>query len=158
MALRTGIGYDAHRLAGGRKLILGGVRIPYPKGLTGHSDADVIVHAVVDALLGAAGLPDIGSTFSDKDPRWRNVSSLVFLKEVARIFSKKRIRIENVDCALISESPKISGAIPRMKATVARALKISPSAVGIKASTNERMGFIGRKEGMACTAVALVRI
>ncbi len=154
--MRVGIGYDAHRLAKGRALLLGGVRIPHSRGLAGHSDADVIIHAMVDALLGAAGLPDIGTYFSNRDPRWKNVSSLLFLKEVSKILAKKKFKIVNLDCVLVSEEPKISPYIPAMKSRISKALKVSPRAIGIKASTNESMGFIGKKEGMAATAVALV--
>jgi 2-C-methyl-D-erythritol 2,4-cyclodiphosphate synthase len=144
--IRVGMGYDAHRLSRGRPLYLGGVRIPHPKGLLGHSDADVLLHAIVDALLGAAGLSDIGTIFPSSEPRWKNVSSLVFLKEVSRIFKKKKIRIVNIDCVLLSESPKISPYIPQMKKTVASSLRIKPAAIGIKASTNEGMGFVGKKQ------------
>ena len=154
---RTGIGYDAHRLVKGRPLFLGGVRIPHSHGLFGHSDADVILHAIVDALLGAAGLPDIGTYFSNKDPRWKDVSSAVFLKETARLISKRKMKIVNLDCVLLSEAPKISPYVSRMKAVIARALGVPEKAVGVKASTNEGMGFVGKKQGMAATAVALVR-
>ena len=154
--MRVGLGYDAHRLKAGRPLWLGGVRIPHPKGLLGHSDADVLLHAIVDALLGAAGLADIGTYFSNRDPRWKNVSSLVFLEEVARMLGKKKIKILNIDCVLLSEAPKIAPYIPEMKRKIANALRIKPAAVGIKASTNEGMGFVGKKEGMAGHAVALV--
>lgn len=157
MGIRVGLGYDVHRLVKNRPLYLGGVKIPYKKGLKGHSDADVIIHALADALLGAAGLADIGAYFSDKDPRWKNVSSLVFLKEISDIFSRKKIKIINLDCALIAEEPKISPHIPEMKKNISKALNIKPAAIGIKATTNERMGFAGRGEGMACHAVALVR-
>ena len=157
MNIRVGLGYDAHRLVKGRPLFLGGVRIPYVKGLEGHSDADVILHAIVDALLGAAGLPDIGHYFSNKDPRWKNVSSVVFLEEIARVLSKKKTKIVNVDATLLSEEPKISPHIAEMKARIAKALKIKPAQIGIKASTNEGMGFVGKKEGMCCSAVALLR-
>lgn len=153
---RVGIGYDTHRLKKGRLLFLGGVKIPYPKGLEGHSDADVIIHSIVDALLGAAGLLDIGTYFSNKDPRWKNVSSILFLKEVAKIFSKRKVKIINIDCILLAEEPKIAPTIEQMKKNIATALKLKPSAIGIKAGTNEKMGFIGRKEGMAAMAVALV--
>ncbi len=155
--LRTGIGYDAHRLVKNRPLYLGGIKIPHTHGLLGHSDADVILHAIVDALLGAAGLPDIGNYFSNKDPRWKNVSSLIFLKEVARIYGKQKIKIQNIDCVLLSEAPKIAPFIGKMKTAVAQALKIKESDIGIKASTNEGMGFVGKREGMAATAVALVQ-
>lgn len=154
--VRAGIGYDAHRLVKKRKLFLGGVLIPYAKGLEGHSDADVLVHAIVDALLGAAGLPDIGTYFSNKDPRWKNVSSLLFLREVARIFAKDKIKIMNVDCVLLSEEPKIGPYRDAMKKKIAAALNVKPGAIGIEASTNEGMGFVGKKEGMACHAIALV--
>ena len=155
---RIGSGYDAHRLKIGRPLFLGGVRVPYSKGLEGHSDADVLLHAIVDSLLGAAALPDIGSYFSNRDPRWKNVSSLVFLKEVSKILSQKKIKIVNIDSILISEEPKIAPYIPEMKEKIARSLKIKISQIGIKASTNEKMGFVGRKEGMAATALALIQI
>lgn len=155
---RTGIGYDAHRLAAGRPLVLGGVRIPHPRGLKGHSDADVILHAVVDALLGAAGLPDIGNYFPNKDPRWKNASSLVFLKEAGKLLKKKGMAVVNIDCVLLSEAPKIAPYIARMKSAIGAGLGIKAEAVGIKASTNEGMGFVGKREGMAATAVALVSL
>ena len=156
--MRVGIGYDAHRLVKNRPLFLGGVKISHSKGLLGHSDADVILHALVDALLGAAGLPDIGTYFSNKDPRWKNVSSLTFLKEISKTLAKKKIKIVNVDCVLLSEAPKIAPHIPEMKSGISKALAIKPAAIGIKASTNEGMGFVGRRQGMAATAVALVQI
>jgi 2-C-methyl-D-erythritol 2,4-cyclodiphosphate synthase len=115
-----------------------------------------MVHAIVDALLGAAGLSDIGTYFSNQDPRWKNVSSTVFLKEVSKMFGKRKIKIINIDCVLLCEEPKIAPYVSAMKKNIAKALHIQPSAIGIKASTNERMGFIGRKQGMAATAVALV--
>jgi 2-C-methyl-D-erythritol 2,4-cyclodiphosphate synthase len=154
---RTGIGYDSHRLVKGRPLFLGGLQIPHSHGLLGHSDADVILHAAVDALLGAAGLADIGTHFSNKDPRWKNVSSIFFLKEIAKMISKKKMKIVNLDCVLLSEAPKIAPHIPRMKTVIAQALDISESAVGVKASTNEGMGFVGKRQGMAAWAVALVK-
>ncbi|MBI4217778.1 MAG: 2-C-methyl-D-erythritol 2,4-cyclodiphosphate synthase [Elusimicrobia bacterium] len=155
---RVGLGYDAHRFSKSRPLFLGGVRIVYHKGLEGHSDADVILHAIVDALLGAAGLPDIGAYFSNKDPRWKNVSSLIFLKEVGRILKKKKAKILNLDCVLLSEEPKIAPVIAQMKEKIADTLGLKIAAIGIKASTNERMGFVGRKEGMAACAVALLQM
>lgn len=154
--IRVGLGYDAHRLVKGRPLFLGGVRIPYTKGLHGHSDADVLLHAMVDALLGAAGLTDIGTYFSDKDPRWKNASSHIFLKKVQEIFKNKKIKIMNIDAVLLSEEPKISPYIFQMKKEISFSLKCLPSQIGIKASTNERMGFVGKKQGMAAYAVALV--
>ncbi len=155
--LRVGIGYDAHKLVRGRALMLGGVKVPHTKGLEGHSDADVILHAVVDSILGAAGLPDIGSHFSNKDPRWKNVSSLLFLEETRRILARKKMRVQQLDAVLIADAPMLAKYIPEMKAKIARALKIPVSSVGVKASTNEGMGFIGRKEGMASYAVAMVK-
>jgi len=155
---RVGLGYDAHRLVPKRPLFLGGVKIPHSKGLLGHSDADVIIHAIVDALLGASGLPDIGTFFSDKDRRWKNVSSLTFLREVSKIFKRKKIRIVNVDAVLVSEAPKVFPYIPEMKSRIAKALKLKGGVIGIKATTNEGMGFVGRKEGMACSAVALIEM
>ena len=154
--IRVGLGYDAHRLVKGRPLFLGGVQVPHSKGLEGHSDADVLLHALVDALLGAAGLADIGTYFSNKDARWKNVSSLLFLREVARIFKSKKIKILNVDCVLISEEPKIAPYIAEMKKKISEALNIKISAVGIKASTNEGLGFEGKKQGMCAHAVALI--
>lgn len=156
--IRVGLGYDAHRLVKGRPLFLGGVQIPYKKGLEGHSDADVILHALVDALLGAAGLPDIGTYFSNKDPRWKNVSSLLFLKEVNRILKSKKAKVLNVDCTLLSEEPKISPYIGEMKKKIAASLGVPIASIGVKASTNEGMGFVGKKEGMCAHAVALIQI
>lgn len=156
--IRVGLGYDAHRLVKGRPLFLGGVQIPYKKGLEGHSDADVILHALVDALLGAAGLPDIGTYFSNKDPRWKNVSSLLFLKEVNRILKSKKAKVLNVDCTLLSEEPKIAPHIAEMKKKIAASLGVSIASIGVKASTNEGMGFVGKKEGMCAHAVALIQI
>ena len=155
--IRAGIGYDSHRLVRSRPLVLGGVKVAHAKGLLGHSDADVIVHAITDALLGAAGLGSIGSYFSDKDARWKNASSLVFLSVLRRIFKAKKIKIVNVDAVLIAEAPKIAPYVSKMKSKIAGALNIKASAIGIKASTNERMGFVGRNEGMASTAVALIK-
>lgn len=155
---RTGLGYDVHRLVDSKPLFLGGVKIPHSKGLDGHSDADVILHSIVDALLGAAGLCDIGTYFSNKDPRWKNVSSLIFLEEVRKIYSKKKIKILNIDSVLLSEEPKIAPYISMMKEKISKTLKIKPSAIGIKASTNERIGFVGRKEGMASMSIAFIKI
>lgn len=157
MKIRVGLGYDAHRFSRSRPLFLGGVRIPYSKGLLGHSDADVIIHAIVDALLGAAGLPDIGTYFSNKDPRWKNVSSLLFLREVRKILERKSMRITNIDSVLLGEQPKISPYITTMKKNISSALKIATTEIGIKASTNEKMGFVGKEVGMCAYAVALLQ-
>ena len=153
-----GIGYDVHRLAEGRKLVLGGVEIPHSKGLDGHSDADVLMHAVCDAILGAMGENDIGHLFPNTDPRWHNAPSRLFLKEVARQVSFHDGQVINVDATLIAEEPKISAYIAAMKENIARELDLNPRRVGIKATTNEQVGFIGRGEGIAAMAVASVEL
>jgi len=154
--MRIGIGYDIHRLIEGRDLVLGGVRIPHSKGLWGHSDADVAIHAVCDALLGAAGLGDIGHFFPDGDPRYEGVSSLVLLREVGEMIARQGFRTGNVDIALIAEQPRIAPHIPEMKARMAEALGVTPDRIHIKATTNEGLGAIGREEGIACYAVAML--
>ncbi|MDE1171591.1 MAG: 2-C-methyl-D-erythritol 2,4-cyclodiphosphate synthase [Verrucomicrobium sp.] len=153
---RVGIGYDVHQLVTGRKLFLGGVEIPYEKGLDGHSDADVLIHAIADAILGAIGEADIGHHFPNNDERWRGVSSLVFLREIASMLQSKGLVLENVDSSLISEAPKIGPYLAEMKERMGTALGIAPERVGVKATTNELMGFIGRGEGIAAMAVASV--
>ena len=152
--VRVGIGYDVHALVAGRKLVLGGVTIPHSKGLDGHSDADVLMHAMCDAILGAIGEGDIGHFFPNTDPRWKNAPSRVFLEEAARQVASRKGRIINVDSTLVAEAPKINPHIREMKNRVAEALGVSPDCVGIKATTNERMGFLGREEGIAAMAVA----
>jgi len=152
--VHVGIGYDVHQLAEGRKLILGGVEIPHPKGLEGHSDADVLMHAVCDAVLGALGEPDIGHFFPNTDPRWKGAASGVFLREAARQVKFREARIVNVDATIIAQQPKVSPHIDRMKMNIAAALEINVNRVGIKATTNECLGFIGREEGIAAMAVA----
>lgn len=152
--VHVGIGYDVHQLAAGRKLILGGVEIPHAKGLEGHSDADVLMHAICDAVLGALGEPDIGHFFPNTDPRWKGVASSVFLREAARQVKFREARIVNVDATIIAQQPKVSPHIDRMKTNIAAALEISVNRVGIKATTNELLGFIGREEGIAAMAVA----
>ena len=153
---RVGIGYDVHPLVAGRKLFLGGVEIPYEKGLEGHSDADVLIHAIADAVLGAIGEADIGHHFPNTDERWRGVSSLVFLAEIAKIVKAKGFVLENVDSSLIAEEPKIGPHLQLMKQRIGDALGLSLDRVGVKATTNERLGFAGRKEGIAAMAVASV--
>jgi 2-C-methyl-D-erythritol 2,4-cyclodiphosphate synthase len=155
---RSGIGYDVHRLVEGRKLILGGVEIPHLKGLDGHSDADVLCHAIADALLGAAGEPDIGHFFPPSDESIRGISSLEILRRVTAILTEKGARINNIDATLIAERPKILPHVPQMKANIAAATGLSPSQVGIKATTNEGMGFPGRQEGMCAMAVASIEM
>jgi 2-C-methyl-D-erythritol 2,4-cyclodiphosphate synthase len=152
--VHVGIGYDVHQLAAGRKLILGGVEIPHSKGLEGHSDADVLMHAICDAVLGALGEPDIGHFFPNTDPRWKGAPSNVFLREAARQVKFREARIVNVDATIIAQQPKVSPHIDQMKTNIAAALEINVNRVGIKATTNELLGFIGREEGIAAMAVA----
>ncbi|PAW82543.1 MAG: 2-C-methyl-D-erythritol 2,4-cyclodiphosphate synthase [Spartobacteria bacterium Tous-C9RFEB] len=154
--IATGIGYDVHRLVTGRPLILGGVEIPHPLGLDGHSDADVLCHAIADALLGAAGEPDIGHLFPNTDQRIRGISSLEILRRVRALLDEKSIAIHNIDSTLVAEEPRISPYLANMKELVGAALNLPPARVGIKATTNETMGFLGRGEGMAAMATACV--
>ena len=154
--VHVGIGYDVHALVAGRKLILGGVEIPHTKGLDGHSDADALLHAICDALLGALGEPDIGHFFPNTDPRWKGAPSRTFLEEAARIIALRQGNIVNVDATVIAQQPKIYPHIATMKKNIATALGISEKQIGIKATTNEHMGFIGREEGIAAMAVASV--
>jgi 2-C-methyl-D-erythritol 2,4-cyclodiphosphate synthase len=153
---RCGIGYDAHRLVKGRKLILGGVEIPHDKGLDGHSDADVLSHAIADALLGAVGAGDIGHHFPNTDEDIRGISSLAILARVHQVLAMRGARIINVDATLLAEAPKIAPHIGVMRAEIAHALQITVPQVSIKATTNEGLGTIGRGEGMAAMAVASV--
>ena len=155
---RVGIGYDVHQLKMGRPLILGGVVIEHDTGLDGHSDADVLMHAICDAVLGAIGEGDIGSFFPPSDPQWKNAPSKIFLEEAARQIAKRNGQLINVDAMLIAEAPKITPHIPAMKENIATALGIAADAVGVKATTNETMGFVGRGEGMAAHAVASVEL
>jgi len=154
--IRVGIGYDVHALVAGRKLILGGVDIPHPKGLDGHSDADVLMHAICDAVLGALGAADIGHFFPNTDPRWRDAQSHVFLTEAARQTGLKKGKIVNVDATMIAQQPKLAPHIPQMQANIASALGLSATQVGVKVTTNEHLGFLGREEGIAAMAVASV--
>ena len=154
--LRIGHGYDVHRLVEGRKLILGGVDIPWEKGLLGHSDADVLVHAVMDALTGAARLGDIGKLFPDTDPRYAGISSLKLLAEVGRLLGEKGFVVVNIDAVLLAQAPKVGPYRPQMAANIAAALDIDPEQVNVKATTEEGLGFTGSGEGMAVHAVALL--
>ena len=154
--LRIGHGYDVHRLAAGRRLILGGVDIPWEKGLEGHSDADVLVHAVMDALLGAAGLEDIGSLFPDSSEEFLGISSLVLLKRVAGELAKRSVTVVNVDATVLAQAPKLAPYRAQMRANIAGALGIETEQVGVKATTEEHLGFTGDGSGMAAHAVALV--
>jgi 2-C-methyl-D-erythritol 2,4-cyclodiphosphate synthase len=154
--VHVGIGYDVHQLVAGRKLVLGGVEIPHAKGLDGHSDADALMHAICDAVLGALGEEDIGHFFPNTDPRWRGVPSRIFLEEAARQTARRGGRIVNVDATVIAQAPKIYPHIAGMKRCIAVALGVAEGQVGVKATTNEHMGFIGREEGIAAMAVASI--
>ncbi len=156
--VHVGIGYDVHALVAGRKLILGGVEIAHPKGLEGHSDADVLMHAICDAILGALGEADIGHFFPNTDPRWQGAPSRLFLHEAARLVAAREGKLVNVDSTLIAQAPKIYPHIQQMKAHIATALDLPSSRVGIKATTNEHLGFIGREEGIAALAVASIEL
>lgn len=153
---RIGFGYDVHRLVEGRPLILGGVEIPSPKGLDGHSDADVVLHALADAMLGAAALGDIGRHFPNTDPRFGGISSLILLGHVSDLIRKHRLAVVNVDITLLLEAPKIAPHVERMRGTIARALDIAPEQVSVKATTGEGMGFVGTGEGAAAYAAVLL--
>ena len=155
---RVGIGYDVHALVAGRKLVLGGVEIPHSTGLDGHSDADALMHAICDAVLGAIGEADIGTFFPNTDPRWRGVPSKIFLQEAARQVASRSGTIINIDATVMAQQPKIAPHIAAMKQQIAAALQIDVRCVGIKATTNERLGFIGREEGIAAMAVAGVEL
>jgi len=154
--IRCGIGYDVHRLAKGRKLILGGVEITYSHGLEGHSDADVLSHAIADALLGAIGAGDIGQHFPNTDESIRGMSSIDILKRVAALLTENKARVVNVDVTVITEEPKIAPHISAMRKIIAQAIAVDGSYVGVKATTNERLGAIGRSEGIAAMAIATV--
>ena len=154
--MRVGMGYDVHRLVEGRKLILGGVEVPYTHGLLGHSDADVLVHAVMDALLGAAALGDIGQHFPDTDPAYKGISSLRLLDHVAGLLKKQGFSVGNIDAVIIAQKPKMAPYIPKMRQNIAQALGISADRVNIKATTEEKLGFTGREEGIASQAVCLL--
>jgi len=151
-----GFGYDVHRFKKGRKLILGGVEIPSAKGLDGHSDADVLLHALMDALLGAAGLNDIGHFFPNTDMKYKNISSLRLLGEVYKELKKRKFKINNVDMTVLAEAPKIYPFIDKMKENISKTIKLNKARIAIKATTNETMGFIGRGEGIAAMSVASI--
>jgi len=154
---RIGIGFDAHRFSMGRKLVLGGVEIPFEFGLEGHSDADVLTHAICDAILGAIGESDIGSHFPDSDSRYKGVSSLVLLEQVRALSNSRDFKIENIDSTVVCERPKLSAYIPQMKEKLSSVIRVSEDSLGIKATTTDSMGFTGRGEGIAAYAVALVK-
>lgn len=156
--LRIGMGYDVHQLVEGRKLIMGGVEIPHEKGLLGHSDADVIVHAVMDALLGAAAEGDIGKHFPDTDAKFRGISSLKLLTHVTEILKKKGARINNIDATIIAQKPKMAPHIEKMRENMAKALEIDITQINIKATTEEKLGFTGKELGISSQAVALIEM
>ena len=154
--MRIGHGYDVHRLVEGRKLILGGVEIPYEKGLLGHSDADVLTHALMDALLGAAALGDIGKLFPDNDPRYAGADSVMLLREVYSVLTEAGYRVGNVDCTVLAQRPKLAPFIPRMRENLAEAMGLDVGCVSVKATTEEGLGFTGEGLGIAAHAVALI--
>ena len=154
--IRVGFGYDAHRLVEGRLLILGGVNIPYERGLEGHSDADVLLHAVCDALLGAVGLGDLGSHFPNTDPDLEGVSSIALLRRVMVMVREAGFELQNLDSTVVAQAPKLAPHIQTMITTIADAIEVSPSRVSVKATTTDGLGFAGRGEGIACYAVALL--
>ncbi|MBA4144144.1 MAG: 2-C-methyl-D-erythritol 2,4-cyclodiphosphate synthase [Cytophaga sp.] len=156
MKIRVGMGFDVHQLEEGRDFWLGGIKLESAKGAVGHSDADVLIHALCDALLGAANLRDIGFHFSNKDERWRGKDSKFFLQEVTRLLAEKGWKIENADCTLCLENPKINPHIPEMKRVLAPLMNVTEEEISIKATTNETLGYVGREEGVNAYAVALI--
>ena len=158
MSLRIGHGYDAHRMVEGRKLILGGVEIAFPKGLHGHSDADVLLHAVCDALLGSLSLGDIGIHFPDNDPQFKDIPSLKLLKRVGDMIKERGFKVGNIDTTIVAQEPKLTGYIEQMRENISHTLEISIEMINIKATTTEGLGFVGKGEGIAAHAVALVEM
>ena len=154
--MRVGIGYDVHKLVENRKLILGGVEVPHTKGLLGHSDADVLLHAIADALLGAAALGDIGKHFPDTDDRYKGISSMILLEHVGKLLAEHKYFINNIDATIVAQKPKLLPYIPTMRENVAKALHLELDAVNIKATTEERLGFTGSEEGMSSYAVCSI--
>ena len=154
--LRIGIGYDSHPLVSGRRLILGGVDIPYNKGLSGWSDADVATHAIIDALCGAADLGDIGTLFPSQEPAYKDISSLVLLSKTGELLKAKGLRVANIDVTIIAQNPKLSPFLPEMRKRISQALNVESTQVAIKATTTDGLGFIGRGEGIAAQSVALI--
>lgn len=157
MKIRVGLGFDVHQLEEGRDFYLGGIKLPAAKGAVGHSDADVLIHAICDALLGAANLRDIGFHYSNTDPRWSGMDSKFFLKDVIRMLADKGWAVENIDCTLCLEAPKVNPHIPEMKKVLAPLMNIQEDDISIKATTAERLGYIGREEGVNAYAVVLIR-
>ena len=157
MSMRCGIGYDLHRLEAGRKLIIGGMEVPFDKGPVGHSDGDVLAHAVCDALFGAAGLGDIGAHFPDTDPKWKGANSLVFLEHSAKLLREKNLVIEHIDAVVILEKPKLGPHFPKMRDVIAKALNVTSDRVHLKAKTNEGVDAIGRGEAIGAYVVATLK-
>lgn len=156
MKVRVGFGFDVHSLKDNHPFLLGGVQLDHTKGAYGHSDADVLIHAICDALLGAANLGDIGHHFSNKDDRWKNISSMVLLQEVMKLLNEQKYTISNIDCMVCLEEPKIAPHISAMKKNISKVTGLAEEDISIKATTNEKMGFIGRQEGIVAYAVALL--
>ncbi|MEL7624664.1 2-C-methyl-D-erythritol 2,4-cyclodiphosphate synthase [bioreactor metagenome] len=154
---RIGIGYDVHQLAAGVPLVVGGVSLPWPKGLAGHSDGDVMLHAIMDALLGAAALGDIGTHFPDKDPQYKGCSSRMLLSRVSEKLTAAGYAVNNVDCTLVAQRPKVASYVPEMREKISQTLGVSVEQVNVKATTTEHLGFAGREEGMACYAVCTLK-
>lgn len=157
-ALRTGIGFDVHPFAAGRRCVIGGVDIPHTVGLAGHSDADVLLHAICDAMLGAVAAGDIGQHFPNTDARWKDCPSLTFVRECATIIARHGYRVVNIDSTLLAEAPKVMPHAEKMRANIAQALEIPVDCIGVKATTTEKLGFVGRHEGIAAMAVALLEL
>jgi 2-C-methyl-D-erythritol 2,4-cyclodiphosphate synthase len=157
MTYRCGIGYDLHRLAEGRKLMIGGIEVPFDKGPVGHSDGDVVAHALCDALLGAAGLGDIGTHFPDTDPRWKGANSLLFLEHARKLLDQHSLAIEHVDVVVILERPKLGPHFPKMREALSKSLSVAPDRIHLKAKTNEGVDAVGRGEAIACQVVATLQ-
>ncbi|MBQ5682297.1 MAG: 2-C-methyl-D-erythritol 2,4-cyclodiphosphate synthase [Peptococcaceae bacterium] len=155
--MRVGFGYDVHRLVEERKLILGGVEIPYEKGLLGHSDADVLVHAVMDAMLGAAGMGDIGRHFPDSDNKYKGIDSMILLEKVTELLTEAGYMVNNMDVTVVAQRPKLAGFIPQMEENLAKAVKVEKEAVNVKATTTEKLGFEGEGLGMSAYAVCTIK-
>jgi len=155
--MRIGFGYDVHPLVKGKKLILGGIDIPFPKGLAGHSDADALIHAIIDALLGAANLEDIGSHFPDSDEKYKNIASMVLLKKVKKLIKAEAYEIENIDTTIVLEKPKLKKFVPKMKKNIANNLGINEKQISIKATKEESLGFVGQEKGIKVFTVCLLK-
>ena len=154
--MRIGHGYDAHKLVSGRKLVLGGVLVPHDRGLDGHSDADVLLHAIMDAMLGASALGDIGKMFPDTDPETEGISSMVLLNDVAEAVAEAGFTVHNLDCTIVAQKPKLAMYLPRMRSLISKTLDVPINRINIKATTEEHMGFTGREEGISAHAVVLL--